>query len=91
MLTSDKKLRACKDLKKLPLYEIEWRDSRTSGGWSTLKEYRKKTAVVIKTVGYLTMNTDDDVQVVQSISDIGSISDSMTIPKECVVRTRRLR
>ena len=92
MLTSDKKLRDCKDVRKLPLVEIAWYDSAVGGGWNTLSHYRnKKNVPQMKSVGWLTKNTKTEVQVVQSIAEDGEVADSITIPKVCVVRTRRLR
>lgn len=92
MLTSDKKLSNCKDIRKLPLVEIVWHDSAAGGGWNSLSSYRnEKKTLQIRTVGWLTKNTNSEVQVVQSISQDGKVADSMTIPRVCIRKTRRLR
>lgn len=73
--------------------EVEWRDSASRGGWRTPDDYKRANAVgPIRSMGYLLTQTKDIVQVAQTQSAMnGDISDVMTIPRENVLRIKRLR
>lgn len=81
-----------KDLLKMPLVEIVWDDAATSGRWLSLKTYIEDRGIVeCRAAGYMTKKNAREVQVVQQISKEGDVSDSVTIPRSCVKRIRRLR
>lgn len=81
-----------KDLRKMSLVEVVWDDAATSGRWLSLKTYIEDRGIVeCRAVGYLTKKNAREIQVVQQISKEGDVSDSVTIPRSCVRRIRRLR
>lgn len=73
--------------------EVEWRDSASRGTWDTLAEHRLRRGVgPCRSLGYLLTLDDDVVQLAQSQSAMtGMVSDTITIPRENVVRMKRLR
>lgn len=90
-MISDKALRRTKNVNRLPLVEVKWRDARTDGGWKALSAHRATHTIECLTVGRLTKADRREVQVAQSISEVGDLSDTMTIPRGEVIAVRRLR
>ena len=91
MLPSDKQLAKCNDIRKLPLVRVLWVDACSGGSWEPLAECRKKGVLNSQSVGYLTRNDKTCVQMVQSISENGTLSDSITIPRRCIVKVSILQ
>lgn len=89
-LTKDSQLAKIDNIRKLPRVEVHWIDARASGGWASLQEYRKKKCSKIESLGYLTVNTKDEIQLVQSRSDSETVADSITIPKKWIISAKYL-
>ena len=75
------------------IVEVEWRDSASFHGWGTTGYYdeRGSDPSVCRTVGYLLKKDANEVFLVMSRSDNNNVNDSMTIPRECVLRIRYLK
>lgn len=74
----------------MELVIVGWVDSRTRGGWLSREEYLElsgKPAECVS-VGWLLEDTDDHLTLLQSASELW-VSDSMTIPRGCVVYITR--
>ena len=90
-LTKDSALAKVEDIRKLPRVEIHWVDANSHGGWATLKQYHDdKCLSEIESIGYLTKNTKQEVQLVQSRSINGNVADSITIPKAWIISAKYL-
>ncbi len=79
------------DNRKFPLYEIEWDDAASDGKWSSLEYHRDQGVAKCRSVGYLTVNEKTHVQVVQSVSHFGGVTDSISIPRSSVTKMRKIR
>lgn len=90
-MISDKALGRTTNLRRLPKVEIKWRDASSDGGWRGLAETRACKTSEMLTVGRLTKNSSREVQVAQSVSEHGRLSDTMTIPKGWILGMRYLR
>lgn len=90
-LPTDASIRKLKDLRQLQLFKVSWWDAASSGGWDSLEYYRSKTSLECTTVGFLTKNTRKEIQLVQTISKSGNMTDCMTIPKGWIRKVRKLR
>jgi len=73
--------------------EVEWRDSMSRGGWESAASHRSQRAVgPIRSIGFLLQSDKDVVQLAQSMSGLtGHVTDTITIPRENVVRMRKVR
>ena len=78
---ADSVLRGTKDLRELPIVRVRWVDAAANTSWGTLEQKRKLDGIKCSTVGYLTKNTREIVQVVATINDEGDLSDTVTIPR----------
>ncbi len=81
---------------KLPLrrrVEVTWRDSASRGGWDPVEYHRKQCGVgPVYSVGYLLQATKRVVQLAQSQSAMsGHVTDTITIPRENVIKLRTLK
>lgn len=73
--------------------EVEWRDSASRGGWDSPGAHRARRGVgPCRSLGYLLTMDKDVVQLAQSQSAMtGDVTDTVTIPRENVIRIKRLR
>ena len=71
--------------------EVIWYDSATTGGWKSIEAITERRPLICCTVGYLLKRDSKIVEVVQSQSECDKLSDSMTIPRQCVLSYRVLR
>ncbi len=73
--------------------EVEWRDSCARGGWDTTAEHQGKRGVgPCRSIGFLLQADKDVIQLAQSMSAMtGHVSDTITIPRENVVKMRTVR
>jgi len=73
--------------------EVEWRDSASRGGWQSVEEERGRCAVgPIRSLGYLLTSNKKVVQITQSMSGMtGDVADTITIPRENVIRIKHVR
>lgn len=72
--------------------EIEWRDSHTRGSWASPENYREHQLVgPCRSIGYVLDHEGDVVTLLQNLSAAsGNVADSITIPKECILRQARV-
>ena len=77
--------------RKLPIVEVEWRDSVSRGRWSTREDYSKETPANCTSVGYLLKSDREKVIIVQSTEEKSYVLDSITIPRSCVQAIRKLK
>ena len=68
--------------------EILWRDACSNDGWRSSE--KKEKVMKVTTIGYLLHEEKDSISVVQNLGE-GTISCSMTIPKECITSMKRFR
>lgn len=73
--------------------EVEWRDSMSQGGWDKPESYhRRRTVGPCRSIGYLVRDDKGMLTLAQSLSAAaGDINDCITIPREAVVRLKRIR
>lgn len=74
----------------MKLVLVEWWDSSFLHGWVTLGEATYHTASKITSTGIMICNDADKVNIVQSISDKCNAGEILSIPKNNVVRMRKL-
>ena len=71
--------------------EVTWHDSSGKTGWARPNVgYPEKTPLTCQTIGYLLRRNKSIVSLAQSIDEQGKVNDVMTIPRQCVIRVRRL-
>ena len=75
--------------KKTRLVEVTWIDSAFNQGWKQPKTFVPLSKC--KTVGYLTHDAKDCINVSMNITKDGSYGDTMTIPRVCVRKIRTVR
>lgn len=80
-----------KDLRNLPIVQINWVDAATDRGWKPLEEHRQSGVAPTRSVGWLSKNNSKEIQVVQSISEFGTAGDPITIPKSWMLSYRVLK
>lgn len=85
-IPSDSEIVKCKNVRDLPIVKVDWLDASARGGWDPLSSYRSRDVVKIQSVGRLTRNTRKSVQLMQNFDEHNGVSDSMSIPKSCVVK-----
>ena len=73
------------------LVEVEWINSCAMGKWRDKKEYENQEPITCRTAGYLLSKDKKRVIILQSQSNEGGMSDSMTIPRVCVKRMKHLK
>lgn len=79
---------------RYPAVEVEWTDTYTDGGWAYIKDHVKKVRapLLIRSVGYLLERNARTIILTQQLDEaFGKASDTVTIPRGCVYRVRRLR
>ena len=91
LTTKDSVLAKVNDIRKLPRVEVRWNDAASHGGWANLSDYRNDKGISeVESIGYLTKNTKQEIQLVQSRSKNGTIADSITIPKAWIISAKYL-
>ena len=75
--------------KKFRLVEVTWIDSAFNQGWRLPKFYVPPAEC--KTVGYLTHDEKDFINVAMNVNDEGGWGEAMAIPRVCVRKIRRVR
>ena len=73
------------------IVEVIWYDSCTSGGWKSIEDMTDTRPLICCTVGYLLKRDRHIIQIIQSQTEYHKLSDSMTIPRACVLSYRVLR
>jgi hypothetical protein len=77
--------------RKLPMVEVEWQDACSENGWARREEYRERTPMSIRSIGFLAHRDKSRLVIVQSHSAGDRLNDSLTIPAPWVTRVRRLQ
>lgn len=73
---------------KMPLARVAWVDSNHTDGWRSVAKMRVDVlegGMLCESVGYLFVDAEDRVVLVQSVSDTGMVDSAMTIPRVAVV------
>ena len=81
-------------LKRMPLRRIirvDWEDSASGGGWNRLDDFKDRHGTLsCQSVGYVAKSDKDVVMLVQSVCENGDVNDSISIPRKCIKRVRRI-
>ena len=75
--------------KKHHAYLVTWRDSSTLGGWRLIDD-PLHYAVEIWSIGWLVRETKKDIMITTSVSQTGRACDVLAIPREAIVRMKKL-
>lgn len=70
---------------------IEWVDSASSRGWNDIDDNAAHSIVSVYTAGYIVRQDKHSITVTTSITSIGHVMDSLTIPKVAVVSSKRMK
>lgn len=70
---------------------VDWIDSCSSGRWNDISVYQQIDPLVCKSTGWVVRSDKKVMTLVQSIGKNGTMADSITIPRVCIKRVRRLR
>jgi hypothetical protein len=77
------------------ILEVFWVDSCSRGRWDSLETYRKEQPALCRTCGYLVAKTKTYITIALSQGDMTAMSnnvlDSISIPRGCVTKIRRLK
>ena len=78
-------------MSKFPIVEVIWTDACASdNSWTPPDDLIEDNTVAnCTTVGYLTKDTETEVQVIQSVCGSEG-GEAMSIPRGCVTKVRRL-
>lgn len=75
---------------KYHLYQVEWLDAASDHRWIKFDEI-KATGITCKTVGWLVKETKNLIVLSQNMTNIGTSSDRMEIPKAWIKRKTRIK
>lgn len=82
------------EIERGPIIEVLWVDSSGSHAWSVRREEieaeARKTAMYVRTVGYVTDEDDDSIMLTESVTGNDRIGCATTIPKFAIVHRRGL-
>lgn len=79
------------DIRKYPLYRVEWADAVSVSGWFDPGEQSGDEAVLSISVGYLVRRNSREITLAQSINVLGHFGDRITIPAGMIKSVRRIR
>lgn len=77
-------------MKRHHAYIVKWRDSSGLVGWHGIDDSAHEVAI-ITSVGWLVRQTPKTMTLTTSISEKGHVVDAITIPREAVTKTTRLK
>lgn len=72
------------------LEQIDWEDANSQGAWHRLDKDYQATLLVVHSTGWLIKETEKIVVLAQQMSANGSFADTITIPKNCIMRRCKL-
>lgn len=78
------------EMKKHHAYTVKWRDSSTLRGWRSIDDGAHEVAT-ITSVGWLIRSTSKTVTITSSISECGNVADSLSIPRESIMKMTKLQ
>jgi len=87
---TDRALARVKDLRRLPIVEVVWRDATSFHGWDTLDGARKDVPDEARTTGRLIRYDKGYVSLVQTVNTNGKLCENWVIPRPWVIRVRRI-
>lgn len=73
------------------LYRIDWEDAKADGGWKNVHDTPKPRLVTVHSVGYCVSEDKKALVLAQQLSESGNYSDTITIPKSCIVKKLKLK
>lgn len=76
--------------KKFYAYTVTWRDSCDWQGWHDVADKRHAEVGSISSIGWCIALTPSTVVLTTSLSNTGDAMDSLAIPREAVIKMRRL-
>ena len=77
--------------RKLQLYRIDWEDAYADGGWTHVNKPITPGLLLVHSVGYCVAETKKVVVLAQQLSARGNYSDTINIPKSCIVKRVKLK
>ena len=93
-LDRERLFQAWADLRRFPIYEIEWVDSSVTGRWQHLEDISTaKTLLECRTVGYVVAETKKSIAIVHSVSRSSNPEGccELIIPRCAITKIKRLR
>lgn len=79
-----------KKIEDMKMVIVRWRDHEGDAGWFDLEELASRKAPEVSTVGWLILEDDKYVKVVDSIMADGTMGGMNLILKECVIEITEL-
>lgn len=77
-------------MRKHHAYTLKWRDSSTLRGWRSIDDPTHETST-ITSVGWLVRQSPKTVTITTSISECGNVADSLSIPREAILKMTKLK
>lgn len=75
---------------KYKMVIVKWRDHEGDSGWMDLPDIQKREAPEVSTVGWLVIEDDKYIKLVDSIMSDGTMGGFSLILKECVIDVTEL-
>lgn len=76
--------------KNYSLFQVTWNDAAARGQWKSLDDTIFNEGIEIVSVGYKISENRKNVTLAQSLSKGRGYADTITIPRGCVVSTKKL-
>lgn len=76
--------------RKLRVLEVEWLDAGSLSGWRQPTEHADEGPLRCRTVGYVLRDDEECLILAQSQASSGQVAASLTIPRSCIKKRRRL-
>ena len=78
-------------MKKRKLIEVEWHDSASLHRWRQPDAHQREAKTVnCVSVGWETKRTSDSITLTQTVSEDNELLDSISIPRGCIRRVKRV-
>ena len=75
----------------LQLYRVEWEDAYADGGWQRVDKEITPHLLTVHSVGYCVAENKKAMVLSQQLSERGNYSDTISIPKSCIVKKVKLK
>lgn len=73
------------------IWQVEWEDACSSGGWRSRDSYCKEGLLPTKTIGFFLKKSRKSVTLLQNQARNGILSDSMSIPRSQILKVYKYR
>ena len=73
------------------LYRVDWEDAFADGGWKNVHNAPTPTLLLVHSTGYLISENKKAIVLAQQLSERGNYSDTISIPKNCIVKRVNLK